>query len=90
MVGGSKGTLLLQLIAVMEMSGDRMNAGDGECVLPAQGRQKLGQLMGQTGFAAAGGTDEQKVVATCGRQRQGSRCQASVEGGRELRSGDGV
>ena len=81
---------MLQLIAVMEMSGDRMNAGDGECVLPAQGRQKLGQLMGQTGFAAAGGTDEQKMVATCGRQRQGSRGQASVQGGRELRAGDGV
>ena len=64
-VGGSKRSLLLQLIDAMVMSGDRMDASDGERFLPAQGRQQVWQVMGQAGLAAAGGTHQQEMVAAC-------------------------
>ena len=64
-MGRSKGALLLQLIDAIEMSGDRMDACDGERFLPAQGRQQVWQVMGQAGLAAAGGTHQQEMVAAC-------------------------
>ena len=63
MVRRSKGALLLQLIDAMQLAGDGMDARDGERFLAAQGRQQSRQLMGQTGFAAAGRTHEQQMVA---------------------------
>jgi hypothetical protein len=71
-MGRSKGALLLQLIHAMEMAGDRMDACDGERFFPAQGRQQVWQVMGQAGFAAAGGTHQQEMVATCSRKGQGA------------------
>ena len=67
----SKGALLLQLIDAMQMTGDRVDARDGERFLSVQGRQQPWQLMGQAGFAAAWGTHEQEVVAACCREGQG-------------------
>ena len=64
-MGRSKGALLLQLIDAIEMSGDRMDACDGERFFPAQWRQQVWQVMGQAGLAAAGGTHQQEMVAAC-------------------------
>ena len=71
MVRRSKGTLLLQLIAAMEMAGNGMDACNGERFLAAQGRQQSRQLMGQTCFAAAGRTHEQEMVPPRRREGQG-------------------
>ena len=56
MVWRSKGAVLLQMIDAMQLTGDGMDACDGERFLAAQGRQQSRQLMGQAGLVAAGGT----------------------------------